>query len=150
MEELKIKIELDPVTDGIIQFPGNFMKDVSSDIRKGLVIGTDENFRTVNTDEMDRIFDGIGQDGYAAPIGDDYLLCFSGNSIMDMGYARYLVGSAIMVKVGKDSRIKPLTDIDIKIMRTNFQMGLITVTYGVARRIKSGINGRLFSPGVPL
>ena len=25
------------------------------------------------------IFDGIGQDGYAAPIGDDYLLCFSGN-----------------------------------------------------------------------
>ena len=130
MEELKIKIELDPVTDGIIQFPGNFMKDVSSDIRKGLVIGTDENFRTVNTDEMDRIFDGIGQDGYAASIGDDYLLCFSGNSIMDMGYARYLVGSAIMVKVGKDSRIKPLTDIDIKIMRTNFQMGLITLTYG--------------------
>jgi hypothetical protein len=130
MEELKIKIELDPVTDGIIQFPGNFMKDVSSDIRKGLVIGTDENFRSVNTDEMDRIFDGIGQDGYAAPIGDDYLLCFSGNSIMDTGYARYLVGSAIMVKVGKDSRIKPLTDIDIKIMRTNFQMGLITLTYG--------------------
>ena len=130
MEELKIKIELDPVTDGIIQFPGNFMKDVSSDIRKGLVIGTDENFRTVNTDEMDRIFDGIGQDGYAAPIGDDYLLCFSGKSIMDTGYARYLVGSAIMVKVGKDSRIKPLTDIDIKIMRTNFQMGLITLTYG--------------------
>ncbi len=150
MEELKIKIELDPVTDGIIKFPGNFMADVSGDIRKGLVIGTDENFRTVNTDEMDRIFDGIGQDGYAAPIGDDYLLCFSGNSIMDMGYARYLVGSAIMVKVGKDSRIKPLTDIDIKIMRTNFQMGLITVTYGVARRIKSGINGRLFSTGVPL
>ena len=130
MEELKIKIELDPVTDGIIQFPGNFMKDVSSDIRKGLVIGTDENFRTANTDEMDRIFDGIGQDGYAAPIGDDYLLCFSGNCIMDTGYARYLVGSAIMVKVGKDSRIKPLTDIDIKIMRTNFQMGLITLTYG--------------------
>ena len=130
MEELKIKIELDPVTDGIIQFPGNFMKDVSGDIRKGLVIGTDENFRTVNTDEMDRIFDGIGQDGYAAPIGDDYLLCFSGKSIMDTGYARYLVGSAIMVKVGKDSRIKPLTDIDIKIMRTNFQMGLITLTYG--------------------
>ena len=130
MEELKIKIELDPVADGIIQFPGNFMKDVSSDIRKGLVIGTDENFRTVNTDEMDRIFDGIGQDGYAAPIGDDYLLCFSGNSIMDTGYARYLVGSAIMVKVGKDSKIKPLTDIDIKIMRTNFQMGLITLTYG--------------------
>jgi len=130
MEELKIKIELDPVTDGIIQFPGNFMKDVSSDIRKGLVIGTDENFRTVNTDEMDRIFDGIGQDGYAAPIGDNYLLCFSGNCIMDTGYARYLVGSAIMVKVGKDSRIKPLTDIDIKLMRTNFQMGLITLTYG--------------------
>ena len=49
---------------------------------------------------------------------------------MDTGYARYLVGSAIMVKVGKDSRIKPLTDIDIKIMRTNFQMGLITLTYG--------------------
>ena len=129
MEELKIKIELDPVTDGIIQFPGNFMKDVSSDIRKGLIIGTDENFRTVNTDEMDRIFDGIGQDGYAAPIGDDYLLCFSGNCIMDTGYARYLVGSAIMVKVGKDSRIKPLTDIDIKLMRTYFQMGLITLTY---------------------
>ena len=42
---------------------------------------------------------------------------------------RYLVGSAVMVKVGKDSRIKPLTDIDIKLMRTYFQMGLITLTY---------------------
>ena len=34
-----------------------------------------------------------------------------------------------MIKVGKDSRIKPLTDIDIKHMRTNFQMGLVTLTY---------------------
>lgn len=130
MEELKIKIELDPVTDGIIQFPGNFKKDVSGDIRRALVIGTDGNFRTIDTAEMDRIFDGIGQDGYAAPVGDDYLLCFSGNSVMDSGYSRYLVGSAVMVKVGKDSRIKPLTDIDIKLMWTYFQMGLITLTYG--------------------
>ncbi|MBO5623302.1 MAG: hypothetical protein J5959_16925, partial [Butyrivibrio sp.] len=63
-------------------------------------------------------------------VDDDYLLCFSGNSVMDSGYSRYRVGSAVMVKVGKDSRIKPLTDIDIKLMRTYFQMGLITLTYG--------------------
>ena len=132
MEELKIKIELDPVTDGIIQFPGNCNKDVGGDIndRKALVIGTDGNFRTVDTAEMDRIFDGIGHDGYAYSIGNDYVMCFSGNSIMNAEFTRYLVGSAIMVKVGKDSRIKSLTDIDIKLMRTYFQMGLITLTYG--------------------
>ncbi|MBQ6409414.1 MAG: hypothetical protein IJJ64_15440 [Butyrivibrio sp.] len=132
MEELKIKINLDPVTDGIIQFPGNFNRNVGGDIRnrKALVIGTDGNFRTIDTAEMDRIFDGIGEEGYAEPVGDDYLLCFSSKSVMNAEFTRYLVGSAVMVKVGKDSRIKPLSDIDIKLMRTYFQMGLITLTYG--------------------
>ncbi|MBO6241991.1 MAG: hypothetical protein J6O61_14395 [Butyrivibrio sp.] len=132
MDELKIKIDLDPVTDGIIQFLGNYDKNTGFDIRdrKALVIGTDGNFRTISTAEMDHIFDGIGENGYAEPVGDDYLLCFSEKSVMDAEFTRYLVGSAVMVKVGRDSRIKPLSDIDIRLMRTYFQMGLITLTYG--------------------
>lgn len=132
MDELKIRIELEPAKDGIIQFPGNSERKSCAEIRdrKALVIGTDGNFRTIDTDEMDRIFDEIGENGICEPIGEDYLMCFSEKSVIMAEFTGYLVGSVVMIKVGKDSRIKPLSDLDIKLMRTYFQMGLITLTYG--------------------
>ena len=132
MEELKISIELEPARDGIIQFPGNPDRKSGAEIkdRKALVIGTDGNFRTIGTDEMDRIFDEMGENGICEPIGEDYLMCFSEKAVIMAEFTGYFVGSAVMIKVGKDSKIKPLSDMDVKLMRTYFQMGLITLTYG--------------------
>ena len=132
MEELKIRIELEPAKDGIIQFPGNPDEKNGAEItdRKALVIGTDGNFRTIGTVEMDRIFDEIGENGICEPIGKDYLMCFPEKSVIMAEFTGYFVGSAVMVKIGKDSRIKPLSDLDIKLMRTYFEMGLVTLTYG--------------------
>ena len=38
-----------------------------------------------------------------------------------------------MIKLGYDSRILPLTDIDIKKMRTLFSMGMVTLGYGTKK-----------------
>ena len=57
MEELKVKIELEPASDGIVWPEDNC--EIKADIHntKGVVVGTDGNFRTIDTKEMDRIFE---------------------------------------------------------------------------------------------
>lgn len=135
MDELDIRIELDPVKDGIVRFPVNFNKYLCGEViaRKALIVGTDLSFRTIGTGEMDSIFEEIGENGLCEPIGKNYLLCFSEKGVINDGYIRYLVGSAVMIKIGYDSRIVPLSDIDIKKMRTLFAMGTVTLSYGAKR-----------------
>lgn len=132
MEDLKIRIELDPINDGIVQFPDNSKEAFGEDVknRKAIVIGTDGNFRTIGTEELDSIIDGLGDDSMAESLSEDYVMCFSEKSVINAEFTRYLVGSVVVVKVGRDSRVKPLTDFDIEMMRVFFEMGLITLTYG--------------------
>ena len=133
MEELTIRIELEPARDGI-EWPEDG-HEIKSDIlnTKGLVVGTDGNFRTLDLREMDRIFEEIGENCMACSLSDDYVICFSSNAIVYSGDSRYLVGSALALKTGKDSKIKDLTDIDIKKIRTLFKMGIVNLTFGEAR-----------------
>lgn len=135
MEDIKIRIELDPVRDGIIQFPGNPDLKLEEEIknRKAIVIGTDGNFRVIDTAEMERIYEGMEGKCIAAPLGDDYVMCFSSDSVIDAEFTKYLVGSAMVLKIGNDSRIRRLTDIDIKKMRILFDVGTITLVYGKTR-----------------
>ncbi|MBR1669105.1 MAG: hypothetical protein IJ695_00215 [Butyrivibrio sp.] len=83
--------------------------------------------------KTDRIFEEIGKNGMACSLSDDYVICFSSNAIVYSGDSRYLVGSALAIKTRKDSRIKDLTDIDIKKIRALFQMGIVNLTFGEAR-----------------
>lgn len=135
MEELKIRIELDPAKDGIIHFPDNPDLELIGDIdqRKALVIGTDGNFRIINTAEMEKIYTEIEGKCIAAPLGDGYVMCFSSDSVIESEFSQYLVGSAMILKIGRDRKIKPLTDIDIKKMRILFDIGTITLKYGKTR-----------------
>lgn len=130
MEELKIKIELDPVNDGLIWPEDN--SDIKVDIHntKGVVVGTDGNFRSIDIKEMDRLFEGIGDNGMARSLSDEYVMCFTSNAVVYTNSSSYLVGSVLVLKAGKDSRIKDLTDIDIKKIRTLFQMGLVNLSFG--------------------
>ena len=130
MEELKVKIELEPARDGIV-WPEDD-NEIKSDIHntKGLVVGTDGNFRTLDLYEMDRVFEELGDNGMARSLSDDYVICFSSNAVIYTNDSRYLVGSVLVLKTGKDSRVKDLTDIDIKKIRTLFQMGLVNLTFG--------------------
>ncbi len=129
MEELKIKIELDPVNDRIIQFPGN-RSEIESDISnpKALVVGTDGNFRTVNTTELDRILEDLGDDGLAYSLSKDYVMVFSNRAIVHTEFGNYLVGSAVFMKTGRDSRIKELSSLDIKAIRTLFERSLVKLS----------------------
>lgn len=129
MEELKIQIELDPVNDRIIQFPGNARK-IKSDISNpmALVVGTDSNFRTVSTRELDRMLEALGDDGLAYSLCDDYAMVFSSKAIVYTEFGNYLVGSAVFMKTGRDSRIKELSDLDIKAIRTLFERSLVKLS----------------------
>ena len=130
MEELKVKIELEPASDGIVWPEDNC--EIKTDIHntKGVVVGTDGNFRTIDTKEMDRIFEEIGDTGVARSLSDEYVMCFTSNAVVYTNSSSYLVGSVMVLKTGKDSRINDLTDIDIKKIRTLFQMGLINLSFG--------------------
>ena len=128
MEELKIKIELDPVNDRIIQFPGN-RSEIESDISnpKALVVGTDGNFRTVNTTELDRILEDLGEDGLAYSLSKDYVMVFSSRAIVHTEFGNYLVGSAVFMKTGRDSRVKELSGLDVNVIRMLFEKCLVNL-----------------------
>ena len=130
MEEIKIKIALEPARDGI-EWPED-VPETGSDISrtKGLVVGTDGNFRAIGLCEMDRIFEELEETGMARPLGDDYVICFSSNAFVFTKDSRYLVGSVLALKRGKDSEIKDLTDIDIKKIRTLIQRGIVDLAFG--------------------
>ena len=132
MEDLMIRIELDPVNDKIVNFPVRNNSGDGKDIKnvKALVIGTNGEYRTVDTDEMEKIMIALGTKSLAKSLSDDYVMMYSAESIINAEFTRYLVGSVLVMKIGKDSKFKDLTDFDIDMMRTFFEMNLVTLTYG--------------------
>ena len=132
MKNLEIRINLDPVNDKIINFPVRNNPGDGRNIKnqKGIVIGTDGNYRTVDADEVDSIMVALGDNGIAKSISEDYVMLFSAESIINAEFTRYLVGSVLVMKIGDDSRIKDITDFDIDMMRTFFETDLVTLTYG--------------------
>ena len=132
MKELDIRIDLDPVNDKIVNFPVRNNSGDGKNVKnqKAVVIGTNGTYRTVDVDEMDRIMTALGDNGFVKSISDDYVMLFSAESIINAEFTRYLVGSVLVMKIGDDSRIKDITDFDIDMMRTFFEMNLVTLTYG--------------------
>ena len=132
MKELDIRINLDPVNDKILNFPVRNNPGDGKNVKnqKGVVIGTDYSYRTVDEDEANRIMSALGDNGIAKSISEDYVMLFSAESVINAEFTRYLVGSVLVLKIGDDSRIKDLTDFDIDMMRTFFETDLVTLTYG--------------------
>ena len=132
MKELDIRINLDPVNDKILNFPVRNNPGDGKNVKnqKGVVIGTDYSYRTVDEDEANRIMCALGENGIAKSISEDYVMLFSAESVINAEFTRYLVGSVLVLKIGGDSRIKDLTDFDIDMMRTFFETDLVTLTYG--------------------
>ena len=132
MEDLMIRIDLDPVNDKIVTFPVRNNFGDGKDIKnvKALVIGTNGEYRTVDTDEMEKIMIALDTKSLAKSLSDDYVMMYSAESVINAEFTRYLVGSVLVMKIGKDSKFIDLTDFDIDMMRTFFEMNLVTLTYG--------------------
>ena len=132
MEDLMIRIDLDPVNDKIVNFPVRNNSGDGKDIKnvKALVIVTNGEYRTVDTDEMEKIMIALDTKSLAKSLSDDYVMMYSAESVINAEFTRYLVGSVLVMKIGKDSKFKDLTDFDIDMMRTFFEMNLVTLTYG--------------------
>ena len=132
MEDLMIRIDLDPVNDKIVNFPVRNNSGDGKDIKnvKALVIGTNGEYRTVDTDEMEKIMIALDTKSLAKSLSDDYVMMYSAESVINAEFTRYLVGSVLVMIIGKDSKFIDLTDFDIDMMRTFFEMNLVTLTYG--------------------
>ena len=100
---------------------------------KAIIIGTNGAYRTIDTDEMDKIMVALDEKSLAKSLSDDYVMLFSKDGIINAEFTRYLVGSVLIMKIGKDSRFKDLTDFDIDMMRTFFENDLVTLIYGKAK-----------------
>lgn len=132
MKDLEIRINLDPVNDKIINFPVRNNPGDGTEVKnvKGIVMGTNGEFRTVDEDEVYRIMTALEGKSLARSLSDDYMMLFSLEGVINAEFTRYLVGSVLIMKVGKDARFKDLTDFDIDMMRTFFETDLVTLTYG--------------------
>ncbi len=132
MKDLDIRINLDPVNDKIVNFPvrNNPVDGKNVKNQKGIVIGTDCSYRTVDEDETYQIIAKLGDNGLAKSLSDDYVMIFSAESIINAEFSRYLVGSVLVLKTGTDSKFKDITEFDVDMMRTFFETDLVTLTYG--------------------
>ena len=132
MKDLDIRINLDPVNDKIVNFPvrNNTADGKNVKNQKGIVIGTDGKYRTVDEDEAERIMTALEYTGFAKSLSEDYVMVFSSESIINAEFSRYLVGSVLVMKIGRDAKLKDITDFDVDMMRTFFATDLVTLTYG--------------------
>ncbi|SFG06699.1 hypothetical protein SAMN04487761_10357 [Lachnospiraceae bacterium C7] len=124
MEDIKIRIELNPAKDGIIAFP----KDTRIGSNKALVIGTNGTYRIVDADEMDKIMEELGDDRIGAPIGSDYIMCMNADKIVKADGGSYFIGSALVMKIDTTGMVVDLRDDDIKQIECLFASRIVTLT----------------------
>ena len=97
MEQIQISIQLDPIRDGTNFKP----KSVSRKDRCALVIGTDGSFRIASEDEAYQILEALSGVSESDYIGKStYLAVFNANKVLQIGYGKFLIGSAIIIKAG--------------------------------------------------
>lgn len=109
-----IRIDLDPVTDGIVQgrkiipFTGDIRED-----RNDVIIGTNGEMKTITHDEALQIFGRMGDKHRSLFLGDqEYIAFFNPEKTFEVDGSDYLAGSALVMKVdGYD--FVPMTEDDI-------------------------------------
>lgn len=125
MNAIKIDIQLDPVRDGIVAFP----KSVEVDDRRGIVIGTNGKYRTVNADEVQDIITRLDTNSVGTTVGSYIGICDAGK-ILNIDGAKYLVGSMLIVKCYDSNLFMPITDKDIAAMVKEFGSRIATLSAG--------------------
>lgn len=125
LDSLEIKIQLDPVSDGIIAFP---KKDKIKD-QRGIVIGTNGEYRIVNAEEVADIFNRFDDNAMAISTGD-YVGVFDERKAINISGSKYLVGSMLIFKSYNTDIVMPITEDDIARMIIEFKSRIVTLTTG--------------------
>ena len=116
MNEVKIEINLNPLTDGIVQ---TTCADETAERqeRHALVIATNGDMKPISLQEVKAILDGLNGCSGSVMLGDmDYIAIFNDDKAFDTEDGRYFVGSMLIMRIDGD-RLVPLTEEEIQTAR---------------------------------
>ncbi len=123
MQTVEINIQLDPLVDGINQVPSKIKLEGKS----ALVIGTNGKYRVVEEEEAESILDRLSGNCRSNCLEHtDFLVVCNGKKIIITGDSKYVVGSVLIVKAGKNG-VDYLTDEEVEQAKTEFITRLVTL-----------------------
>ena len=115
MNEVKIEINLNPLTDGIVQTI--CIDKAERQDQRALVIATNGDMKQISLQEAMKILDGLKDCSGSIIIGDsDYIVIFNDDKAFDTQEGRYFVGSMLIMRIDGD-RLVPLAEEEIQTAR---------------------------------
>ena len=124
METIEVNISLDPVNDGVVCR----RTDVRRKEKGALIIATSGEYRIADEDEAQELLDKLSEKGVGEYIGNtDYLAVLNKDKIISVGYEKYFVGTAVIVKYDGKSSPSMLSDDEFDEAAKQFVSRLITL-----------------------
>ena len=123
MNKIEINIQLDPVNDGASFFP----EKVVNKSKQGVVIGTNSEYRMVEEAEVYQILEQLGQVSDSDYMGKtSFLAVFNAKKVLSTGTSKFLVGSMLVVKGGRNG-IELLNAEEVEKVKVEFESRLVTL-----------------------
>lgn len=108
MSKLKIKINLDPIEDGIENLECfRFEEELA-----GMIVSTTGSWKAIHAGELTDVLERLAEIGEVTQLGE-YWACFNSEKVLSINGDRYFIGSVVVLK--EENEI-PLTKEDINSM----------------------------------
>ena len=131
MNDVKIEIKLNPLTDGIVQTI--CIDKAERQDQRALVIATNGDMKQISLQEAMKILDGLKDCSGSIIIGDsDYIVIFNDDKAFDTQEGRYFVGSMLIMRIDGD-RLVPRTEEEIQTARELLDERMRDMTAGDLR-----------------
>ena len=100
MKEIDIRIQLNPLTDGVVMTK---KEDMGREDKHALIIGTNGKYRLVSLQEAKEILYSLKDESASFILGSsDYLVIYNAGKAVSINDADYLVGSMLVMRMQED------------------------------------------------
>ena len=100
MKEIDIRIQLNPLTDGVVMTK---KEDMGREDKHALIIGTNGKYRLVLLQEAKEILYSLKDESASFILGSsDYLVIYNAGKAVSINEADYLVGSMLVMRMQED------------------------------------------------
>ena len=100
MKEIDIRIQLNPLTDGVVMTK---KEDMGREDKHALIIGTNGKYRLVSLQEAKEILYSLKDESASFILGSsDYIVIYNAGKAVSINDADYLVGSMLVMRMQED------------------------------------------------
>ena len=100
MKEIDIRIQLNPLTDGVVMTK---IEDMGREDKHALIIGTNGKYRLVSLQEAKEILYSLKDESASFILGSsDYLVIYNADKAVSINEADYLVGSMLVMRMQEE------------------------------------------------